>query len=77
MPQMSGMEVARRVREKRPGLPVLFMSGYTDRTLQETEQLPADVDVMQKPFTSTVLATRVRRALDNGRPDVKRKTTSR
>jgi FixJ family two-component response regulator len=52
------------------------MSGYTDRTLQETEQLPADVDVMQKPFTSTVLATRVRRALDNGRPDVKRKTTS-
>jgi PAS domain S-box-containing protein len=76
MPQMSGMEVARRVREKRPGLPVLFMSGYTDRSLQETEQLPADVEVMQKPFTSTVLAARVRRTLDNGWPDVKRKATT-
>jgi hypothetical protein len=76
MPQMSGMEVARRVLEKRPAMPVLFMSGYTDRSLQETEQLPADVDVMQKPFTSTVLAARVRNALDHGSPNLKRKSTS-
>jgi hypothetical protein len=44
--------------------------------LQKTEQLPADVEVMQKPFTSSVLAARVRRALDNGWPDVTRRSTS-
>jgi len=70
MPQMSGMEVARRVRESRPGTRVLFMSGYTDRSLQETGQLPDEIEVLQKPFTSAVLAARVRRALENGWPDL-------
>jgi two-component system cell cycle sensor histidine kinase/response regulator CckA len=66
MPQMSGIEVAHRVLEHRPGVRVLFMSGYTDRTIQKTESLPEDAEVLQKPFTSANLAARVRRALDNG-----------
>jgi PAS domain S-box-containing protein len=76
MPQMSGMEVARRVRESRPGTRVLFMSGYTDRSLQETGQLPDEIEVLQKPFTSAVLAARVRRALENGWPDLQSRSTS-
>jgi CheY-like chemotaxis protein len=76
MPQMSGMEVARRVRESRPGTRVLFMSGYTDRSLQETGQLPDEIEVLQKPFTSAVLAARVRRALENGWPDLRSRSTS-
>jgi DNA-binding response OmpR family regulator len=76
IPQMSGMEVARRVRESRPGTRVLFMSGYTDRSLQETGQLPDEIEVLQKPFTSAVLAARVRRALENGWPDLRSRSTS-
>ena len=76
MPQMSGVEVARRALENRPGLRVLFMSGYTDRSLQRTAVLPDDTDVLQKPFTSAALASRVRRSLDSGWPDSQAKSIS-
>ena len=64
MPQMSGLEVAKRVREDRPEIRVLFMSGYTDRSLQKTGALPESTEFMQKPFTPAVLAARVREVLD-------------
>lgn len=57
---MSGIELARRARELRPGLPVLFMTGYA-------EGVPAaggaEIDLLQKPFRKTELAVRLRRAL--------------
>ena len=64
MPQMSGVEVATRVRHERPGLRVLFMSGYTDRSLQKTAALPDATEFLQKPFTPAILARRVRELLD-------------
>ncbi len=72
MPQMSGVEVADRIREERRqsggDLRILFMSGYTDRSLQMTDALPARTGFLQKPFTPDMLAARVREALDqNGR----------
>ncbi len=64
MPQMSGLEVADRIRKDRPGIRVLFMSGYTDRSLQKTEALPDNTEFLQKPFTPAALASRVRIVLD-------------
>ena len=49
MPQMRGVEVARRVARIRPGLRVLFMSGYTDNSIDL--DIAESVSFLQKPFT--------------------------
>ncbi len=65
MPQMGGVELAQRLHEKRPGIPVLFTSGYTATTLASGYRgLPPDQPFLQKPFTPTVLAQKVRQILD-------------
>jgi len=62
MPEMGGSELARRLAVERPGLPILFLAGYTDdeRTLQGLGPASAFV---QKPFTPGALAERVRQVL--------------
>jgi PAS domain S-box-containing protein len=67
MPGMLGDEVADRIRAVRPGLPVLYMTGYAQQVLAFRGIAAPDLDVVQKPFTETVLLTRVRRALDRAR----------
>jgi two-component system, cell cycle sensor histidine kinase and response regulator CckA len=52
MPEMSGPELARRLREERPGLPVLYMSGYTDDVLDESELAHPSTGFIRKPFTN-------------------------
>jgi two-component system cell cycle sensor histidine kinase/response regulator CckA len=67
MPQMSGAAVADLVKTAQPGIRVLYMSGYTDRSLQKSAAFPEDAGAfLQKPFTPAVLGARVRAALDNG-----------
>ena len=57
MPGMSGTELAQQVRQLRPGLPVLFISGYTRDT-------PAmDGPLLEKPFTPTGLGDAIRKLL--------------
>jgi PAS domain S-box-containing protein len=55
MPHMSGQALTRSLRETRPGLPVLYVSGYPDRDLVEEGSA-----FLQKPFTPVMLATAVR-----------------
>ena len=62
MPGMSGVELARRLHEKREDLPVLYMTGYLDPG-GEDERLEERV-VIPKPFTRAELARRVREALE-------------
>ncbi len=64
MPGLDGRQLARRALEVRPGLPVLFMSGYAD--LPRTDLTPelALECFIEKPFTGTALARKVRAALD-------------
>jgi two-component system cell cycle sensor histidine kinase/response regulator CckA len=62
MPEMGGNELARQLATERPGLPVLFMSGYTDGEIAE-RGLGPDGAFLQKPFTSDVLARKVREVL--------------
>jgi nitrogen-specific signal transduction histidine kinase/ActR/RegA family two-component response regulator len=64
MPGMGGRELARSLATSRPGLPILFMSGYNeDGELAGTDGAPAD-GVLAKPFTAETLARQVREALD-------------
>lgn len=61
MPEIGGIEVAKRFRELRPEAAVLFISGYAGGLLTE---LGPDVDMLQKPFSTDELLARVREVLD-------------
>jgi PAS domain S-box-containing protein len=61
MPQMRGVEVARRASGIRPGLRVLFMSGYTDNSIGV--DIAESVSFLQKPFTLADLLEGARSAL--------------
>jgi two-component system cell cycle sensor histidine kinase/response regulator CckA len=63
MPGMSGRRLAELLRRRRPGLPVLYMSGYSDG-LRETEPIEVqDIGFIEKPFTAQGLLRRVHELL--------------
>ena len=59
MPGMGGRELVRRVRELRPGLPVLFMSGYAEPPDDSTLARDILADFISKPFHPNELAAKV------------------
>ena len=63
MPKMKGPEVMRRVKQIRPDIGVLFMSGYTNDVTLRQGISSADVSFIQKPFSSTELTHKLREAL--------------
>ena len=63
LPRMTGPQLADRLRATRPGLPVLFMSGYTDEAIVEHGILEAGLAYIEKPITVDLLTRRVREAL--------------
>jgi two-component system cell cycle sensor histidine kinase/response regulator CckA len=63
MPQMSGRELAERLRETRPDLPVLFMSGYSQGVLGPRRALNEGVALLEKPFSEAALLTKLRLVL--------------
>jgi two-component system cell cycle sensor histidine kinase/response regulator CckA len=64
MPKMSGKEVAEHLKISRPNTRVLFMSGYTDRVFDQHGDLAQAGEFIQKPFSPTSLAQKVRSVLD-------------
>jgi len=64
MPEMSGRQLAETLRTKRPGFRVMFMSGYTDDAVVRNGIIQAEEIFLQKPFTPTALAKKVREVLD-------------
>jgi two-component system cell cycle sensor histidine kinase/response regulator CckA len=62
MPHMNGRELAERLTVQRPGIKVLYVSGYTDGIL--AGQLSPGSAFLQKPFTPAALTRRVREVLD-------------
>ena len=63
MPGMYGTELAVAMRELRPGLPVLFMSGYTAGPAPGGQELPSDGSLLYKPFDRKTLLTALHRVL--------------
>ena len=60
-----GPEIAIKAREMRPGLPVIYMSGYTQDANIMGEGAISEVDLLKKPFNIADLAQRLRTALEN------------
>ena len=63
MPGMSGTQLAAELRQRRPGLPVLFMSGYTNGPTPGGQALPPDAPLICKPFQTDTLLRELRRLL--------------
>jgi CheY-like chemotaxis protein len=64
MPLMNGRMLAERLRSQRPGLDVLYLSGYTDATATKKGFLEGGEHFLQKPFSNDTLTRKVREALD-------------
>ena len=64
MPDLNGRQLADQARAARPGLKVLFTTGYTRNAIVHNGTLDADVDFLPKPFTVEQLARKVRWVLD-------------
>ncbi|HWZ56625.1 MAG TPA: ATP-binding protein [Verrucomicrobiae bacterium] len=63
MPGMTGPELARQFRRQFAGIPILYMSGYTDDALEKHGVRGKVARVLQKPFTHESLARAVQEAL--------------
>ncbi|MEQ8834807.1 MAG: response regulator, partial [Miltoncostaeaceae bacterium] len=61
---MNGRELAERAAERRPDLPVLFTSGYTEDAVLTFGRTDAGVDLIAKPYGRAALARRIREILD-------------
>ncbi|MBV9489942.1 MAG: response regulator [Verrucomicrobia bacterium] len=64
MPDISGRKLADKLRQRLPGLKVLFQSGYTGDAVVRHGVPHAEVAFLQKPFCLDVLARKVREILD-------------
>jgi PAS domain S-box-containing protein len=67
MPHVSGRELAERVEKVRPGIKVIYMSGYTDDIVVHHGVTEEGIGFVQKPFSPDQLATRLREVLVRGR----------
>lgn len=64
MPQMSGREMAEQLKVLHPHMKILFMSGYTDDTVVRHGLPAAEVEFLPKPFSPSILVSKVREMLD-------------
>ena len=65
MPGMSGRHLAEQLAQTRPGMKVLYMSGYTSDTIVRHGVLEAQMPFLNKPFTAAALLRKVREVLDS------------
>jgi CheY-like chemotaxis protein len=65
---MNGRELAEKARQRRPGLKVLFTTGYARNAIVHQGRLDPGVELIVKPFTHSSLAAKVRSVLDGAAP---------
>ncbi len=64
MPEMSGGDVAKAVREIRPEIKILFVSGYTADIIADHGVLDKGVNFLSKPFSIAILSAKIRETLE-------------
>ena len=64
MPQMNGVEMVEKIIPDSPETRIIFMSGYTDNTLDEYELIDKSKNFLQKPFNAKTLVEKIREILD-------------
>lgn len=64
MPHLGGVELAQELRQRKPDMRVLYMSGYTDGCVVELHNHDPRARLLQKPFMADTLAQAVREVLD-------------
>jgi hypothetical protein len=69
MPEMGGHDLAERFAALLPGVPVLFMSGYSENAISEGGVLKPGIQLLQKPFDRDSMLKRVREVLDSRPPN--------
>ena len=67
MPGMNGRALAQQIRQLQPTTPVLYISGYTDNTLDPATDLNEEVQYLKKPFTPRELMRSIRALLDTAK----------
>jgi CheY-like chemotaxis protein len=63
MPRMNGRVLADQARELKPGLRILFATGYTRNAIVHNGVVDAGVELITKPYTLEDLAIKLRRIL--------------
>ena len=66
LPGMNGRQIAEIGRQHRPGLPVLFMTGYAQSAAARSEFLAPGMEMIAKPFAMDELAAKIREMLAGG-----------
>ena len=64
MPGMNGRELGEKAIQTRPRLKVLYMTGYSRNAVVHHGRVDHGIDLLQKPISTQVLASRLRDALD-------------
>ena len=64
LPGKNGRELVDEVHRRRPGLKVLFTTGYARNAIVHQDRLDPGVELLTKPFTRAQLASRIRDVLD-------------
>jgi DNA-binding response OmpR family regulator len=64
MPGMNGRDLADRIGVMRPGLKILFMSGYSTEAVEAHGVLARGTTFLEKPFSPDVLLRKIRDVLD-------------
>jgi signal transduction histidine kinase/ActR/RegA family two-component response regulator len=59
MPRMGGPEMVEKLRRKRPGFSVIFMSGYTEAAVLENANIGKDSVLLNKPFSTETLVRKM------------------
>jgi DNA-binding response OmpR family regulator len=70
MPGTSGLELAARIMVARPGIRVLYMSGYTENVITSGGMLERGLAFLQKPFSPAVLVQKIREVLSRTIPAI-------
>jgi FixJ family two-component response regulator len=65
MPDLTGTELAREIRQLRPEISIILMSGFGGEQLSERAQAVGVIDVLRKPLVRRDIAEPVARALSN------------